>query len=145
MDISSKAAYLKGLMDGLSIDSSSDEGKLFEKIIDLLGDLARAHTELQLQVDDIDYDLADVEDELDDLYDDDYDEDDDLPFDDYDDEYEVLCPHCKEVVTLFDEDVDINDFSALCPKCGKKIPNVFESQLSFYDNEEDNDDDDDED
>ena len=38
MNISEKAAYLKGLISGMEYDVNSREGKLFAGIIDLLED-----------------------------------------------------------------------------------------------------------
>ena len=43
-----KVAYIKGLMDGMKIDESSDNGKLMKLIVDILGDLSN--------------DVADIED-----------------------------------------------------------------------------------
>ena len=37
MTISEKSAYLKGLMDGLKLDTASNEGKMIAAIVDLLG------------------------------------------------------------------------------------------------------------
>ena len=36
MTISEKSAYLKGLMDGLKLDTASDEGKMIAAIVDLV-------------------------------------------------------------------------------------------------------------
>ena len=36
MNISEKAAYLKGLMDGLKLDTDSSEGKMISAIVDLV-------------------------------------------------------------------------------------------------------------
>ena len=41
MTISEKSAYLKGLMDGLSLNTETDEGKMISAIVDLLGDMAK--------------------------------------------------------------------------------------------------------
>ena len=64
-----KVSYLKGLCDGLAIDESKPEGKLLVNIVDVLKDLAvalddviDAHDELEEKVDEIDSDLADLED-----------------------------------------------------------------------------------
>ena len=44
MTISEKSAYLKGLMDGLKLNTESDEGKMIAAIVDLLGDeIGRPH------------------------------------------------------------------------------------------------------
>ncbi|MBQ4290464.1 MAG: hypothetical protein II719_04640, partial [Clostridia bacterium] len=40
MTISEKTAYLKGLMEGLSFDANSPEGKILSCMADILADLA---------------------------------------------------------------------------------------------------------
>ena len=47
MTISEKSAYLKGLMDGLKLNTESDEGKMIAAIVDLLGDLTRKVTDIE--------------------------------------------------------------------------------------------------
>ena len=39
MTLSEKAAYLKGLMDGLDLNKESAEGKMIAGIVDLLGEM----------------------------------------------------------------------------------------------------------
>ena len=107
MDLTEKIAYIKGLAEGLSLDETKPEVKVINAIIDLLDDITydvqdmeELYDELSGQVDEIDQDLADVEDEVfgeddddDDYYDDDFDED----FDDEDNPfYEVTCSSCGE-------------------------------------------------
>lgn len=125
-----RVAYLKGLMDGLGINDSTNEGKILVNIVDILDDIVDeiielhdSRAELDEYVQTIDEDLSTVEDEL--YGNNDYDED-----DDYDDiQYiEVECPHCHEIVYFSDDIFDVED-ELLCPNCNKTI----------YD-EEDNDD-----
>ena len=47
MTLSEKSAYLKGLMDGLKLNTESDEGKMISAIVDLLGDLTRKVTDIE--------------------------------------------------------------------------------------------------
>ena len=65
MNLTEKAAYLKGLKDGLKLGTETAEGKLLDAIIDLLGDMAEAITD----VEDMSYAVADeldaIEEELD--------------------------------------------------------------------------------
>ena len=42
MEISEKVAYLKGLAEGLNLDTDSKEGKLIAAIIDVLDDMPRS-------------------------------------------------------------------------------------------------------
>jgi DNA-directed RNA polymerase subunit RPC12/RpoP len=84
MKLPEKVAYLKGLMDGMKIDETSDNGKLFSCISEILEDVALQIEDLQDQVDevveavdDIDADLADMgEFMFGDEYEDDEDDDD---------------------------------------------------------------------
>ena len=47
MTISEKSAYLKGLMDGLNLNTESDEGKMIAAIVDLLGDVTKKLTAVE--------------------------------------------------------------------------------------------------
>ena len=153
-----KAAYLKGLIDGLGIDETTKEGKVIKAMSELLGELAEA-------VDGIDEDVSraydqinDISEELEDLEadlyeDDDADEEEDAESaddtedendeDDEDDEddnadvasepyYEVACPACGETVYVSEDDLDAGE--AICPSC--KV--AFEVALA--DDEEEQDD-----
>ena len=46
MEISEKVAYLKGLAEGLNLDTESKEGKLIVAIIDVLDDMAEKFAEI---------------------------------------------------------------------------------------------------
>ena len=91
MTISEKSAYLKGLMDGLKLDTEKDEGKMIAAIVDLLGDMAKRITDIEEttiaisdELDEIEEDLDAIEDYILDEEDDDYYDEDD--FDDYDED-----------------------------------------------------------
>ena len=43
MTLSERTAYLKGLMEGMEIDTETKEGKLFAAIIDVLDEMAEGH------------------------------------------------------------------------------------------------------
>ena len=55
MEISEKVAYLKGLAEGLALDTETKEGKLIAAIIDVLD-------EMSIRFEDIDDNLVDLED-----------------------------------------------------------------------------------
>lgn len=102
MTNSEKAAYIRGLMEGMDLDPNAKETKLFNAIVDLLDDLSLsveemedAYDELSGQVDEIDEDLGELEEEFYDI-DEDEDDDDDDAWEDDEDEcyYEVTCPKC---------------------------------------------------
>ena len=96
MTISEKSAYLKGLMDGLKLDTASNEGKMIAAIVDLLGDLTGKVSDIEEttiaisdELDEIEEDLDAIEDFIMDEDDEDYDDDDVYDFsDDDEDDYE---------------------------------------------------------
>ena len=154
MTISEKSAYLKGLMDGLKLDTEAAEGKMIAAIVDLLGDLSKKVTDIEDttiaisdELDEIEEDLDAIEDYILDEEDEDYDDEDwdDDEWDDYEDEddfedegfdfgdeettiYEVKCA-CGNVIA-FDEDT-LEEGSIICDECGETL------EFSFDDEDED--------
>lgn len=130
MTLSEKAAYLKGMKDGLKLNTETNEGKLISEIIDMLEDMAVTVADLEDVVDTISDELDCIEEDLDSideyLLDDEY-EDDEEDYDDEDEEYdfggetlyEVKCPTCGEVITLDEEMLD--EGSINCPNCGEEL------------------------
>ena len=139
MTISEKSAYLKGLMDGLNLNTESDEGKMIAAIVDLLGDMAKRVTDIEEttiaisdELDEIEEDLDAIEDFImddeddfddEDLDDDAWDEDEDYEegFDFGDEDstiYEVECA-CGEIIN-FDEET-LEQGSMVCPNCGETL------------------------
>ena len=139
MTISEKAAYLKGLMDGLELDKEKAEGKMIAGIVDLLVDVTKRVTDIEEttiaisdELDEIEEDLdaiedyiLDEEDDYEDDWDDEDDEDDWDDFDFGDDEviYEVKCA-CGEVVEFDEETLDKGSMN--CPNCGELLEFVLE-------------------
>lgn len=127
MELTERAAYLKGLIEGLGIDETTKEGKIIKVMNELLGELSAAVMGLDedlTQAYDLINDLSDeIEDLEADLYEDDEDEDeldDDEDEDDEDDEdnepfYEVACPNCGGTVYVSEDDLDVGE--AICPSC----------------------------
>ena len=149
MTIVEKAAYLKGLTEGLGISPDSKEGKLWGALNELLSDMAHEIEDLQASnldfaeaLDDISEDLTYLEELTCDL---------DMPEDMMDEEscsgdcssclldcdaededeeddeelsydgvmYEVTCPVCGEEIA-FDEDT-LAEGSTTCPGCGETL------------------------
>ena len=152
MTISEKSAYLKGLMDGLKLNTESDEGKMIAAIVDLLGDVTKRVTDIEettiaisdeldeieedldaiedyILDDEDDYDFGDDEDELDWDDEDELDEEDPEEGFDFGDEdstiYEVECA-CGEVID-FDEEV-LEKGSIVCPNCGETLEFSLEDE-----------------
>ena len=127
--LSEKAAYLKGLSEGLEIKSDSKEGKRISAILAVLGemageieDIALMQDEMQSQLDDVDEALSDLEDEVDAISDDLSDIEDIFDeLEEMDDEDEDFDP---EDYLSFDEDDDEmweEEYSFECPKCGDMV------------------------
>ena len=153
MTISEKSAYLKGLMDGLKLDTESNEGKMIAAIVDLLGDMSRRMVDIEDTTIAISDELDEIEEDLDAIEDFIMDEDDEDDWDEYEDEedyydpddeddeeepeegfdfgdedstiYEVECA-CGNVID-FDEEV-LESGSIVCPKCGETLEFSFEDE-----------------
>ena len=127
MEITEKVAYLKGLTEGLALDTETKEGKIISAMIDILDDMAlelQDHqdqlTELSDGLDAVSDDLEDVEDIVYDVDEADYDdEDEDEEDDDSEDCYATTCPTCEETI-YFDESI-LEDGEVICPNCGEKL------------------------
>ena len=126
MTISEKVAYLKGLAEGLNIDTEkSKEGKLINVMIGILEEIGLAIEDLEEnslalgeEIDVLSDDLADVEAVVfDDEDEDDYDEDEEEEFDD--DWFEVECPTCEETLVIDDEALEEGYIE--CPNCESRF------------------------
>ena len=144
MTISEKSAYLKGLMDGLKLDTEAAEGKMIAAIVDLLGDVTKKLTNVEDttiaisdELDEIEEDLDAIEDFImdeDDYDDEDLDDEDDY-FDDEDFEegfdfgdedstiYEVECA-CGNIIDFDEETLEAG--SIICDNCGETLEFSFE-------------------
>ena len=130
MTISEKVAYLKGLAEGLELDTQkSKEAKLISVMIGILEEIGLSLEDLEEnafalgeEIDVLSDDLADVEDIV---YDEDEDED-----EEYDDDwFEVECPTCEKTL-MIDEDA-LDEGVVECPNCGTRY------SLDISDDEED--------
>ena len=158
MTISEKSAYLKGLMDGLKLDTETNEGKMIAAIVDLLGDMSKRMVDIEDttiaisdELDEIEEDLDAIEDFIMDEDDEDYEdyEDDDYydpAEDDGDEEEDPSDEEPEEGFDFGDEDSTIYevecacgnviDFdeevlesgSIVCPKCGETLEFSFEDE-----------------
>ena len=143
MEITEKVAYLKGLAEGMDLDTDKKVGKLLAAIIDTLDDIALEledikdeQAELADGLDAVSDDLEDVEDVV--FGEDEDDEDDDYYYDDLDEDeecYATTCPTCEETI-YFDESV-LEDGAVICPNCGERL----EFDLESLEEDEDGDDD----
>lgn len=139
MEIIERVAYLKGLAEGMSLNTEKGEGKLLAAIIDVLEDVALeledvwdAQAELADGLDAVSDDLEDVEDVVFEEYDEDDEDDDD--FDEDEDCYATTCPTCEETI-YFDESI-LEDGEVICPNCGEKLEFDLNSLEEDEDDEE---------
>ena len=141
MTIVEKAAYLKGLTEGLGVDPDSRDGKLWSALNDLLSDMAHEIEDLQATsmdhaevIDDICEDLRYLEKLADELGDvegfEDFDEFEDFEGDDEDDKVYALSDFGR--AHDFDEDAAEDEegedeeveydgvmYDVTCPSCGE--------------------------
>ena len=149
MTLSEKAAYLKGLLEGMN-----NEDKVISLMADILRDMALKIEEQQQQlaelnegVDSIVRDLDALEEELfddhgdiddiddGDIYDpDDYDDDGEELFED-EDLYELTCPTCGDTVCI--NGAMLAEGSIDCPNCGEKLEFDTEDIEDIDEDEED--------
>ena len=116
-EITNKASYLKGLADGMKLDTNTDEGKLLSAIIDAIGDIAEEIESFESETDFIADKLDDLEDVVEVIGDTVFGED-----DDENDLYEIKCDNCGQEIELTGEDLeDLFDGKNECPNCGEKI------------------------
>ena len=160
MTISEKSAYLKGLMDGLKLDTETNEGKMIAAIVDLLGDMSKRMVDIEDTTIAISDELDEIEEDLDAIEDFIMDEDDDD--DDWDDEEDYYDPDDDEDDEDDDDDEEepeegfdfgdeettvyevecacgnIIDFdeevlesgSIVCPNCGETLEFTFDDEDS---------------
>ncbi len=130
MNLVEKAAYLKGLAEGLGMDAQSKEGRLWAALNELLADMAHEIEDLRDTDERFDDALEDLAGELSYLEElscdleqfDDEDGDKEETEDDaeYDGVvYDATCPVCGEEIS-FDEET-LESGSIRCPNCGELL------------------------
>ena len=145
MTISEKAAYLKGLMDGLELDTEKAEGKMIAAMVELLGDMTKKLTDIEDttiaisdELDEIEEDLDAIEDFIldededyeDEEFEDEWDEDEDFEegFDFGDEDsiiYEVKCA-CGNIINFDEETLEAG--SIVCDQCGELLEFSLEDE-----------------
>lgn len=120
-DLRQRVSYLRGLMDGLQVNTASNEGRILGEVVNILQDMAdgvmelySSQDELEKYVESVDEDLSALEDQVNP---DEFDEDDD------DDYIEVECPQCHDTVYFDPEILDDDDavVEVTCPNCGSVV------------------------
>lgn len=142
-----KVSYLKGFCEGLGINGESNEGKVINKLIEVIEEMADELERMaavaedhELLIDNLSDDMLMLldDDDDDDLYDDD--DEDFEDFEDFDDDddgtsdfFEIQCPECGEDF-MIDYDEILDGDGLRCPHCDKRI------ELKIDEEDEDNED-----
>ena len=139
MTLNERAAYIKGAIDGMKLDTQTNEGKVISLLSDLVCDMASKISELQecndtlnAYIEEIDEDLGELEEyvyELDDDYDECYgceclDDDGVCTCEDDCDECDCDCDCDCDCGCDCDCDCDEDDydfFETVCPACNEKV------------------------
>lgn len=132
MTITERAAYIKGLAEGLGIDDSTKEGKIIRALIGAIDDMALTVSDLEAELDELREQVEIIDEDLGDLEEDYYQFDDDCDCDDDDcdcgchcdddmdgDIYEVCCPTCGDIVCIDSE--MLGEGQTTCPNCGELL------------------------
>ena len=128
MTITERAAYIKGLAEGLGIDDSTKEGKIINTLIGAIDDMSLTISDLESQIDELSEQVETIDEDLGSLEEDFYDLDDECGCgceDDEDDDYldgdlyEVCCPTCGDTVCI-DSDM-LEEGQTTCPNCGELL------------------------
>jgi predicted RNA-binding Zn-ribbon protein involved in translation (DUF1610 family) len=116
--IRERVSYLKGLAEGLKINTESNEGKMISAVIEVLDDivlvvedLEEGQSEMSEQISDMDEDLSEVEEVI---FGEGHDIEDDLVT-------EIECPSCNEKVQVYEDMLDETGNAYKCPKCEKDV------------------------
>ena len=112
MNILERASYLRGLFDGLEIDTSTKEGKLLVAMTEVIDELCEAVSDLQQITDEMSDELDEVAEELLEC-----DCGEDCDCEDF--HYEVVCPTCGDSI-MVDEDI-LALGKIQCPGCGEDL------------------------
>ena len=134
MNSMEKLAYLKGLVEGLGLDPTKKDTKVITNLIGLLDDVVYNIVDLEDDMRDVKEQIAALDEDLGDLERELY-ADDDCCCGDHDhrssgsskDElcYEVTCPTCGDTIYLDEDAISKNEID--CPTCGEKLEFDLES------------------
>ncbi|MFI3255125.1 MAG: hypothetical protein R3Y63_12455 [Eubacteriales bacterium] len=134
MTISEKVAYVKGLAEGLGLDTEkSKEGKLISVMIGILEEVGMSIEDLEEnalalgeEIDALSDDLSDIEGIFEDLGDHHHGCD-----CDYDDDFELTCPSCETAILITDDMLDAGEIH--CPDCkGHFIIDLSDEKSPFH-------------
>ncbi|MEW6242726.1 MAG: CD1247 N-terminal domain-containing protein [Bacillota bacterium] len=135
-NLKSKVAYLRGLAEGSGINESTDQGRMFKGILEVLGVMADAIDQLHKNQEDMEAFMDCIDEDLAKLEEDYLDEDEGI--------MEIECPNCGEFVEYPEDAVDEEEetLELLCPHCGEVVCVAEEEDLDEIDDLDEKDEDD---
>lgn len=120
MTISEKVAYLKGLAEGLDIDTQkSKESKLISVMIGILEEMGMSIEDMEENIEAMGEEIDAISDDLSDVEEVIFEDDDDESDDGDNDFFETECPNCGESLVI-DESV-LEEGVIQCPACKEKF------------------------
>ena len=124
MTISEKVAYIRGLYDGLGLDSEkSGEARILSEVLDVLQQIGGQMDGADASMDRLCEELDDLRDSVADLESAVFDEDGGDADEDF---FEIPCPTCGEDLVVDDEALAAGVVD--CPACGGKFALSFEDE-----------------
>ena len=120
MKSTERVSYIRGLTEGLELDTDKKEVKVINAIIDLLDDLSSSVSEIEDDLNDMSDQIDAIDDDLGSLEDDFYDADEEDECENDGCYYQVTCPNCNETVCLSEDTV--KEGSIDCPYYSMVFP-----------------------
>lgn len=121
-ELTNRASYLKGLADGMKLDTDTNEGKLISELINLVCDMSDEIEGIDDEVAFVEERIDDVEDVIEVLGDELYGD-----CDCDDDVYTIVCEKCGEEIDFTSDDLDdMANGDFICPNCGEVIELDFD-------------------
>ena len=126
-NLTDRAAYLRGLAEGMGLDKEKNEHKLLLEMLGLMDEMAQKVADLDADVGELEEYVEDLDSDLSDmgevLFGDDDDECDcdECGAEDFEDGdiYEVCCPTCGDIVCI--DSVMLEEGQTTCPNCGELL------------------------
>lgn len=124
MTVTEKVAYIKGMFDGMALDTeASKEAKLISAIIDVLEDVSLNLEDVEGDIEVLAEEIEAISDDLEvveeELFDEDYEDEDEDDYDEDEDFFEVACPNCEEELVI---DASVLDAGVIqCPNCEERF------------------------
>lgn len=140
MNLTERAAYIKGLAEGLELEKDSKEGKVITALLELTAEMAKELASVRKDIEEIDDDLDYLNDYVEEL-DDDLESVENFIAGEDDEDEEEDGEDEDDLDSLFDDDEDCDGncegchgcddeeyFEIVCPSCGETV--CFDQELA---------------